>query len=234
MSTQDTNGWPTRGRFRKRFQPYGVRLTPETAEEIENYDDCRIMRDEDGDPIGAEVQTREGTLDDVGMGAWIMEDSDGCHYPIADEEIRQTYEPAQRNPQSARTQNETDFVPLEIRDGDYICPRIGPIGKNWDIAEVRLPDGHMSTEITDVPLKAYEDQKRWAQLFAAAGTAAHEAAEMGYDNPQAVVEALPELLAACKDVLDSMKAPDMRRGTLTSAGMRDRLRDALASAEGDG
>jgi hypothetical protein len=38
------------------------------------------------------VQTREGDLT-VYLGDWIMEDSEGHHYPIADEEIRQTYEP---------------------------------------------------------------------------------------------------------------------------------------------
>jgi len=87
--------WPFRSHFRKKYQPYGVRVCEETIEEIRSYDDCSVIQGSDfeGDPIyWVEIQTREGTLE-ANYGDWIMEDSEGHHYPIADEEIRQTYEP---------------------------------------------------------------------------------------------------------------------------------------------
>jgi hypothetical protein len=63
-----------------------------------------------------------------------------------------------------------------------------------------------------------------ADLIAAAGTAAQEAREMGYD-PQKAVEALPDLLAVLQDI-DGM-IEQLKYGTI-----RMMVNDALASAEG--
>jgi len=65
-----------------------------------------------------------------------------------------------------------------------------------------------------------------ARLIAAAGTAAQEAKEMGYD-PVAAVEALPDLLMALQDI-DGM-IERLKYGTI-----RMMVNDALASAEGSG
>lgn len=73
-----------------------------------------------------------------------------------------------------------------------------------------------------------------AQLIAAAGTAAQEAREMGYD-PVAAVEALPKLLESTEQLLQAISAeastcakvsPPVREKICSSA------RDALTSAEG--
>lgn len=97
VTRTDENGeWPNRSRFRKKYQPYGVRICDETLDEIREYEDCSIIRmgSQTSEPLSVEVQirTREGHLK-AKPGDWIMEDSEGHHYPIADEEIRQTYEP---------------------------------------------------------------------------------------------------------------------------------------------
>jgi len=44
--------------------------------------------------VEVQIRTREGHLK-AKPGDWIMEDSKGHHYPIADEEIRQTYQPVE-------------------------------------------------------------------------------------------------------------------------------------------
>ena len=98
-SCEHREEWPTRIRFQKKYQPKGIRITAETLREIHNYDDCAVMppphvemHRTDMEQREVIVQTREGDLT-VYLGDWIMEDSEGHHYPIADEEIRQTYEP---------------------------------------------------------------------------------------------------------------------------------------------
>jgi hypothetical protein len=98
-SCEHREEWPIRSRFQKKYQPKGIRITAETLKEIHGYDDCAVMppphvemHRTDMEHREVIVQTREGDLT-VYLGDWIMEDSDGHHYPIADDEIRQTYEP---------------------------------------------------------------------------------------------------------------------------------------------
>jgi len=93
-TAEERYDWPVRGRFRKKHQPYGVRICKDTLEEIKGYDDCAVISESETVYGGLliQIETREGVLEADG-GDWIMEDSDGRHYPIADEEIRQTYEP---------------------------------------------------------------------------------------------------------------------------------------------
>jgi hypothetical protein len=74
-----------------------------------------------------------------------------------------------------------------------------------------------------------EQQRLHARLIAAAGTAAQEAKEMGYD-PVAAVKALPELLFHAKQLLESLNQhgpynPKREEGRVS-------LQGALASAEG--
>lgn len=90
---QNTKDWPKRSRFRKKYQPYGVLICEETLDEIESFDDCVIEWIESDGEICISIKTREGKLKAYD-GDWIMEDSEGHHYPIAEEEIRKTYEPA--------------------------------------------------------------------------------------------------------------------------------------------
>jgi hypothetical protein len=93
VTRTDENGeWPNRSHFRKKYQPYGVRICSDTFDEIAQYEDCVIEWVESGGGICVTIETREGRLKAYD-GDWIMEDSEGSHYPIADEEIRQTYEP---------------------------------------------------------------------------------------------------------------------------------------------
>jgi hypothetical protein len=64
---------------------------------IQEFDDCKVGYDHlRKGKYYVTIETREGTLK-AGWGDWIMEDSEGRHYPIADEEIRQTYEPVNEN-----------------------------------------------------------------------------------------------------------------------------------------
>jgi len=72
-----------------------------------------------------------------------------------------------------------------------------------------------------------------ARLIAAAGTAAQQAREMGY-NPVAAVEALPNLLSAAERMLNAVQSNDPSE---TGAQRPDgeavmSLQGALASAEG--
>jgi len=71
-----------------------VCICEETLEEIKGYDDCTVISESETVYGGllVQIETREGVLE-ADEGDWIMEDSEGHHYPIADEEIRQTYEP---------------------------------------------------------------------------------------------------------------------------------------------
>lgn len=79
--------------FQKSYTPTGYKIVPYNFSIIEGFEDCRVMRDEDGTPLGVEVETTEGTLE-VGVGeAWIFEDSEGEHYPISNEAVEQMYTP---------------------------------------------------------------------------------------------------------------------------------------------
>jgi len=42
-SAEERYDLPIRGRFRKQYQPYAVRICAETLDEIAKYDDCQIM-----------------------------------------------------------------------------------------------------------------------------------------------------------------------------------------------
>jgi hypothetical protein len=72
-----------------------------------------------------------------------------------------------------------------------------------------------------------DEQEANARLIAAAGTAAQEAEEMGYD-PQKAVEALPELLEA----LEFARGGASRSGYNLPEHTKEKLRSVLASAEG--
>lgn len=91
----NTDDWPIRANFQKKYCPYGVRICADTFDEIKEYEDCTTVSDPGTDEIWVEIETREGTLTAL-WGDWIMEDSEGCHYPIADEEIGKTYEPIEK------------------------------------------------------------------------------------------------------------------------------------------
>lgn len=66
-----------------------------------------------------------------------------------------------------------------------------------------------------------------ARLIAAAGNAAQEAREMGYD-PVAVQKALPKILEVLEDTAEMMDYPHAPG----HAARRAKVHDALASAEG--
>lgn len=74
-----------------------------------------------------------------------------------------------------------------------------------------------------------------ARLIAAAGTAAHEARDMGYD-PVAAVESLPELLNLAAQLRGTLQALDRNfRGTFGGEKQAvENFLDALKSAEGSG
>jgi hypothetical protein len=74
-----------------------------------------------------------------------------------------------------------------------------------------------------------EEKKANGHLIAAAGTAAQEAKEMGYD-PVAVQKALPKILEALEDTAEMMDHPHAPG----HAARRAKVTDALASAEGSG
>jgi len=97
-SCEHREEWPIlSSRFRKKYQPKWIRITAETIEEIHNYDDCAVMppphvemHRTDMEHREVIVQMPEGAFT-VYLGDWIMEDSEGHHYPIPDEEIRPTF-----------------------------------------------------------------------------------------------------------------------------------------------
>jgi len=90
---RENDEWPNRGRFRKSYHPYGVRICEATLEEIDDFDDCRVGYNHQlENKWYVTIETRGGEPRAY-IGDWIMEDSEGHHYPIADDEIRQTYEP---------------------------------------------------------------------------------------------------------------------------------------------
>jgi hypothetical protein len=116
----------------------------------------------------------------------------------------------------SETQNEykTDAEPTpgpwKIEDG------------HWDV-EVTKGEYVIATAHVAVPNGALKEN---ARLIAAAGTAAQEAKEMGYD-PQKAVEAVPDLLAVFQDI-------DRMGERLQKDTIRMMVEDALASAEGSG
>lgn len=91
-SDQEKTDWPLQSRFQKLYQPYGVRICPETLDDIDDMFDVFIEYIEADGEICVSIETREGQLKAYD-GDWIMEDSEGHHYPIAHEELRKTYEP---------------------------------------------------------------------------------------------------------------------------------------------
>ena len=188
-----------KGHFQKQHQPYGVKVCQENISQIEGFDDCRIMRDEDGDPLGVEVKTTEGSLD-IGMGGWIFEDADGEHYPISQDQVNAMYEPVGQEAESKSKNGDAQPTrgPWEVQDDSVRLPRVYPDGKDFMIAEVYVPQGHMSTPITEIQRNVYKEQRANARLIAAAGTAASELPEK-YD-PVAAIEAINDLLRLAEDL----------------------------------
>jgi len=90
-------------------------------------------------------------------------------------------------------------------------------------------DGHedVPDKISDYPSE--DEAKANMRLIAAAGTAADKAGEMAYD-PHAAVRALPSLLLAAKQLLDSLNNHGPYNPKREER--RDALQNALASAEG--
>lgn len=66
----------------------GVRICVDTLDEIRGYEDCRVVTEGCSGKTKVYIETREEKLSAY-IGDWIMEDSEGHHYPIADEEIGQ-------------------------------------------------------------------------------------------------------------------------------------------------
>lgn len=88
----ENEGELIRGRFRKRYEPYGVRITEETLDDIQSFGDCKVGHDPNlPNEYHVTVETHEGTLR-ASYGDWIFEDSQGRHYPIENEEVRRIYE----------------------------------------------------------------------------------------------------------------------------------------------
>ena len=90
-----------------------------------------------------------------------------------------------------QTEYETDTDP-----GRSSAPWEAEPPDETGLAHVWASDGDLVCSVTDAPVFGESAWER-ARLIAAAGTAADEIAEMGYD-PQKAVEALPELLRAAK------------------------------------
>lgn len=89
--------WPLRGRLRKSYLPYAVRVRHETLDEISDYDDCTVgynwQREDESARYYVTVETRRGTQR-ASMGDWIFEDPEGRHYPVSHDEVRRLYRPA--------------------------------------------------------------------------------------------------------------------------------------------
>jgi len=125
--------------------------------------------------------------------------------------------------------------PWEVNH-DGPCPSVHAKDSSDSIAAVLLSADPSSDR----------DVEADARLIAAAGTAAQEAKEMGYD-PVAAVEVLPELLKALEDGVDAAKhaeALESRHEPVMNGNgggarpeTKDRLqalKNVLASAEGSG
>jgi len=83
--------WPTEGYFHKLHKPYGIQVIPENWEAIKAFDDCTVISDIRSWQV--KVETNEGTLL-ANRGDWILEDSEGRHYPVEADEMFDTYTPA--------------------------------------------------------------------------------------------------------------------------------------------
>ena len=131
----------------------------------------------------------------------------------------------------SQTEYETDAKPTpgpwEVNH-DGPCPSVHAKDSSDSIAAVLLSADPSSDR----------DVEANARLIAAAGTAAQEAREMGYD-PEKVVRALPKILNEIESLLQGEfehegvifpKITDLLR----ELGGRPLEKDALASAEGSG
>jgi hypothetical protein len=105
--------WPVRSRFQKKYLPYGVRICDETLNEIRVFKDCKVVTAAENGRKAVVIETREGKLR-ARYGDWIMEDSEGSHYPIAHEELRKTYEPVDDDRLRAPNQSSTSETNRQV------------------------------------------------------------------------------------------------------------------------
>ena len=135
-----------------------------------------------------------------------------------------------------QTEYDTDAEPTP---GPWITGHGGnPNGKPTSTIKTHPDGGHHSGNhtyhVADANMARPEAEKLAnARLIAAAGTAAQEAKEMGYE-PQKAVEALPEILAASRMAFSRLatRLKDSDEGAVQEAIQR--LQNALARAEGSG
>jgi len=115
----------------------------------------------------------------------------------------------------------------------------GPTPGPWQLGHQRrevfgkggytLVHSRPTAMLSDLSERQAKEIKANARLIAAAGTAAHEAREMGYD-PVKAVEALPELLAKIDNALETLTVPASAEARINDVGKI--LEDALTKAEG--
>ena len=100
------------------------------------------------------------------------------------------------------------------------------------LAHVWASDGDLVCSVTDAPVFGESAWER-ARLIAAAGTAAQEAKEMGYD-PVAVVEAVPQMLAYMEDFQKALSSLDRNFPGTFESELNElcSFLNALARAEG--
>ena len=122
------------------------------------------------------------------------------------------------------TESETDVEPTPFASAPWEPERPDESAH----AHVWGSDGDLVATVCDNPVYGETAFDR-ARLIAAAGTAAEEAKEMGYD-PVAVQKALPKILEALEDTAEMMDHPHAPG----HAARRAKVNDALASAEGSG
>jgi len=108
------------------------------------------------------------------------------------------------------TDDETTHTPSpwQIRHTDSALTRVGPPDEGWDVAEVHLPDGHMSTPIREVPAESHFREKANAKLIAAAPdllAAARKAEDVlswVEDEPPTAQREEVEALKGLRDAID--------------------------------
>ena len=225
MSDTDTDD-QVNGHFQKHRQRYGVKVCQENISEIEGFDDCRIMRDEDGDPLGVEVKTTKGSVD-IGMGGWIFEVADGEHYPISQDQVKAMYELVDQETDSRSNNGDAQPTP---GPWDW-SPQKGKPGGSY-LAQVWASDGDSLATLESRPNSTEASAN--ARLIAAAGTAASELPD-GYD-PIEVIKALPDILRAAERAVDSTDFRDEGEDDLCFPPDRSdmtRLRDTLDTARKD-
>lgn len=103
-----------------------------------------------------------------------------------------------------------------------------PETPTWAEAAVWARDGGL---VAAVEGSHREDPLRRAELIAAAGTAAHEAREMGYD-PQTAVEMLPDLLRRLEDVVDLLGRLEDDEGVTAAQKFGAHYKETLHKARG--